>query len=941
MSASERNQDAPPTPEGSLLEAWPAGDDVKSTDQQNGNTDKSEHDSDNGTPSGEQPRKNSQVDETPNKEIKTENEAPPDGLVRQNSKVRFDSTDDSTKDESSSEDERPCPPVMPLDSHAPKNLNIRRTSLSALSHHSQQQEVHLAHPRKRVSAAFESLDYNAVESQSFVKQQMFMNPRVVKRLSMMRWFINFAVGVYVAVIAVLVWLLIKYISMGKFMAIYKIMEKCSSFGCTIGALVVWLLFNCFFTFIGSYLVTFHAPSAAGSGIPQVKCYLNGIRMPGLMSLRTLLAKAGGVVLSVCGGLACGKEGPMIHSGAICASSLASGHFNVGKKSCDPSCCNGLRSDDERRDFVAAGAASGVSAAFASPVGGVLFALEEGASFVKQELTWRMLFSSMVAGLFLNMLMSAIKGHPEDMSSPGLVSFGYLGDIEFKTFEIPIFIVMGIFGGLLGALFVQINYHITIFRRKKIKKPWLKVGEACLVAATSAVLLHVLIFAFPNCAPVVSHNDQLPNYVIDENHPPSDTIMATGNYETLPAEYGAEGHPVHRRSASVGGSEYGVHSVVYGTSSNETKEDDIYGWHGHGYIFQDNDDDDDDELDSMSGREELPSCLGLCPYGEHNRMADILFKTPEGGLHAMLHEDKDHWTIGTLVGVVVFYHLLTTWTYGLNVSSGLFIPSLLIGAVWGRIVGILVMSYVPSVGTNIGKYALVGAAAQLGGFVRMTISLTVIIIECTGDITFGLPIIITLIVAKWMGDFFNPGIYDLHIEIWGAPLLGWEPPEKTYGVIAKEVMSTPVVVLRTMETFGRIKEIVDDPTSHNGYPIVDEYDPTDTMSKTSGLLRGFILKKQLKRILQERAEDADDDEEISLNEIIPLKEHMDISPHSVQEDVSLPRIFKLFRSLGLRHLVVVNERNRVVGMITRINVARFRSEMVKGKFHIEELEVVED
>ena len=48
------------------------------------------------------------------------------------------------------------------------------------------------------------------------------------------------------------------------------------------------------------------PQAAGSGIPQIKCYLNGIRLPGLLSLRTLLAKAGGVVLSVCGGLACGK-----------------------------------------------------------------------------------------------------------------------------------------------------------------------------------------------------------------------------------------------------------------------------------------------------------------------------------------------------------------------------------------------------------------------------------------------------------------------------------------------------------------------------------------------------------------------------------------------------------------------------------------------------------
>jgi H+/Cl- antiporter ClcA len=59
------------------------------------------------------------------------------------------------------------------------------------------------------------------------------------------------------------------------------------------------------------------------------------------------------------------------------------------------------------------------------------------------------------------------------------------------------------------------------------------------------------------------------------------------------------------------------------------------------------------------------------------------------------------------------------------------------------------------GTNIAKYVLVGAGCQLGGTVRMTISLTVIVIECTGDITFGIPIMLSLIIAKWMGDFFNP------------------------------------------------------------------------------------------------------------------------------------------------------------------------------------------
>lgn len=137
------------------------------------------------------------------------------------------------------------------------------------------------------------------------------------------------------------------------------------------------------------------------------------------------------------------------------------------------------------------------------------------------------------------------------------------------------------------------------------------------------------------------------------------------------------------------------------------------------------------------------------------MADILFKTPEGGLHAMLHEPWDYWDFKTLSILFVVYHLLATWTYGLMVSSGVFIPSLLIGGLYGRIIGMAVIKLIPAAGTNIGKYVLVGAACQLGGTVRMTISLTVIVIECTGDITFGLPIMLSLIIAKWMGDFFNP------------------------------------------------------------------------------------------------------------------------------------------------------------------------------------------
>ena len=46
------------------------------------------------------------------------------------------------------------------------------------------------------------------------------------------------------------------------------------------------------------------------------------------------------------------------------------------------------------------------------------------------------------------------------------------------------------------------------------------------------------------------------------------------------------------------------------------------------------------------------------------------------------------------------------------------------------------------------------ATILGGVMRMTISLCVIMMEATGDITYGLPLMLCIIVAKWVGDFFN-------------------------------------------------------------------------------------------------------------------------------------------------------------------------------------------
>ena len=67
---------------------------------------------------------------------------------------------------------------------------------------------------------------------------------------------------------------------------------------------------------------------------------------------------------------------------------------------------------------------------------------------------------------------------------------------------------------------------------------------------------------------------------------------------------------------------------------------------------------------------------------------------------------------------------------------------------------------------------------------MTLSLTVIITEATGDITLGLPIMFAIMAAKFVGDIFNEGLFDMHIQLSGTPLIDWEPPAKTKKVILK-------------------------------------------------------------------------------------------------------------------------------------------------------------
>lgn len=722
----------------------------------------------------------------------------------------------------------------------------------------------------QISAVYESLDYDVCENSIYLKDEKRHSTRWLFKREIARWLIMAMIGITTGLIASLIDVCVEYSSTLKFRYIKNYVDSCIEDGCVVKPLAAFVGLNAVCVFVGTFLTVFIAPVAAGSGIPQIKCFLNGVKVPHVVRVKTLFVKIIGVVCAVAGGLAVGKEGPMIHSGAVVAAGLSQGRSSSFKF--DLKLFEYFRSDTEKRDFVSGGAAAGVSAAFGAPVGGVLFSLEEGASFWNQALTWRIFFASMLSTVTLNVVASCRTGDCLDLSSPGLFNFGSFNSTKYGAVELLMFIIMGIVGGLLGALFIHLNFKLTLFRNRYIHGNVARIAEGTIVAMVSGAISFLIIFLYNDCQPMRAEP------------------------ETYPTQF-------------------------------------------------------------------------FCPDGQYSSTAGLFFQTPEAGAKRLFHDPEGTYRPLTLVLYCVIFFVLACWTYGLAIPSGLFIPSLLIGAAWGRLFGICLQYLFPdATWLDSGKYALIGAAAQLGGNVRMTISLTVIIIEATGNITFGLPVMVVLMLAKWVGDLFNEGIYDTHIHVAGVPILAWEPPLMSAKISAREVMSHPVTVLRTVEKVGRIVDLLKKET-HNGFPVVEGFDPYAPVMnevQTFGYYRGVILRSQLivllkLKVFQEVPNIQEKMASIRCADFrdayprFPPIQQIHISPHereftidllpfmnpgsySIQDCCSLPRIFRLVRAIGLRHVVVINQRNEVIGMVTRKDIARYKVHMENGKLHIKEAEM---
>ncbi|RDX51224.1 hypothetical protein OH76DRAFT_1378993 [Lentinus brumalis] len=552
------------------------------------------------------------------------------------------------------------------------------------------------------------------------------------------------------------------------------------------------------------LVLTYAPYAFHTGIPEIKAILSGYVLDAFLGPWVLLIKALGLALAVASGLSLGKEGPLVHV-ACCWAFLLSRVFKQYRQN-----------EARKRKLLAAAAAAGVSVAFGSPLGGVLFGLEELDTFSNDsDVMWRGFVTSVIAAVSLQYI--------DPFGTSKLVLFQVSESAStWRAFELIPWVFLSVLGGLLGSLLIKLNAAVAAYRRHSVLHEWPIVEVVGFTAITAAVS-YLVVFLRVQSSELVAN------------------------------------------------------------------------------LFQ--------ECDPSK-----PDYHGLC--NPTAVWANVFL------------------LILTAMAKIGF----TAWTFGMMIPAGIFLPTIAIGACIGRAVGLItqglyrtypqawIFSSCPPDPTvrciSPGFYAVVGASAMLGGVTRMTVSIVVILFELTGALSHVLPIMISVMVSKWVADAFGKdGIYSIWIAMHQYP---WLPARdfRDKGQTAAHVMKSAgsLVVISEDGQGCTVRELDELVRRHSfrGFPVV-----------YGEQLLGIVMRDKLRACIEGLlAEDSSMDRRCTFlppsradeggSEMINLSHLLEEAVLQLRKDVPLELVVNMFQKLNLRHILFSQE-GKLMGMVTKTDI----------------------
>ncbi|KXJ80430.1 hypothetical protein RP20_CCG025170 [Aedes albopictus] len=206
-------------------------------------------------------------------------------------------------------------------------------------------------------------------------------------------------------------------------------------------------------------------------------------------------------------------------------------------------------------------------------------------------------------------------------------------------------------------------------------------------------------------------------------------------------------------------------------------------------------------------------------------------------------------VGNLALYLLFQYSFSIICTTLPVPSGMFIPMFKIGSGYGRLVGeamaLLFPLGVAYSGQRMpiipGGYAVVGAAA-FAGAVSHSVSVGVMVLEMTGQITHFVPVMVASLISNWVAALFQPSLYESYIEMKKLPYLPDLQPSagNMYEIYVEDFMVRDIKYIWKGISYHKLKNILKSNKQLRCLPIVESPD--------NPILLGSVQRLELIQLL---------------------------------------------------------------------------------------------
>ncbi|KAJ2021883.1 glycerol ethanol, ferric requiring protein [Coemansia sp. S610] len=305
-------------------------------------------------------------------------------------------------------------------------------------------------------------------------------------------------------------------------------------------------------------------------------------------------------------------------------------------------------------------------------------------------------------------------------------------------------------------------------------------------------------------------------------------------------------------------------------------------------------------------------------------------TGDGGWAGMCDQRNAGKIIVGLMVATVLRAIGTIVAYGCRVPCGIFVPSMAIGASFGRMLGTIAQQLhrtypkwalfaqcapdTPCI--TPATYAFLGAAAAMCGVTKVTVAVVVIMYELTGALNFIVPTMIVVMVARVIGDaIVEGGISEQLILLNGIPLLGEDEDECLLDMPVAAVMR-PAEELLVLPAAGLslrgLRRLLEGSAGIRGFPVVD----------SDMRLVGYVHRDAVAKAASSLA--ASDDAVVSFGASggVSLGHLVNPSPTTVRPRTAAETVVEIFRKLGPQVILVASEEDGVLaGLLTRKDILR--------------------